>query len=271
MNHPTPPPQKSGTMTTMKILTLNIWGGRAGSKELLSFIASHGEDVDVFCFQEVWSAPYTHLEGTKAGGLEINHQNIMVYALQGISEALPNHQYFFHPHHLENYGLMMLVRKGINILGSGDVFVHKERGYVPEGDLGHHARNLQYVTVEQHGTQVTVLNFHGLWNGKGKTDSDERLEQSRNVLNFIEQLNTPVVLCGDFNLLPDTESIKMFESAGLRNLIRENGITSTRTTLYEKPVKFADYIFTSSNVDVKDFRVLPDVVSDHAPLSIEIQ
>lgn len=258
-------------MTTMKILTLNIWGGRAGSEELLSFIQSQRDDIDIFCFQEVWSAPYTHLEGTKAGGLEINHQNIMVYALQNISEALPNHQYFFHPHHLENYGLMMLVRKGITVLGSGDVFVHKERGYIPEGDIGHHARNLQYVTVEQNGTPVTVLNFHGLWNGKGKTDSDERIEQSKNVLNFIAELSTPVVLCGDFNLLPDTESIKMFESAGLRNLIRENGITSTRTSLYTKSEKFADYIFVSPETSVKHFAVLKDEVSDHAPLTIEIQ
>ena len=255
----------------MKILTLNIWGGRAGSKELLSFIESHKDDVDIFCFQEVWSAPYTHLEGTKAGGLEINHQNIMVYALQGISEALPDHQYFFHPHHLENYGLMMLVRKGITILGSGDVFVHKYREYIPEGDIGHHARNVQYVTVEQDGVPITVLNFHGLWNGRGKTDSDERIEQSKNVINFITQLTTPVVLCGDFNLLPDTESIKMFERGGLRNLIRENGITSTRTSLYTKPEKFADYIFVSPEITVKDFTVLSDEVSDHAPLSIEIQ
>ena len=33
---------------------------------------------------------------------------------------------------------------------------------------------------------------------------------------------------------------------------------------------FADYIFVSKDIKVKDFKVLPDEVSDHLALSIEI-
>lgn len=254
----------------MKILSLNTWGGRAGKEKLLNFIASHANDIDIFCLQEVWSAPYDHHEGTLAGGREIRHENIMVYAVKEISDVLPNHEYFFHPHYLENYGLMMLVRKGIELIGLGDVFVYKERGHIPEGDIGNHARNIQYVTLEREEKKTTIINFHGLWNGKGKGDTEDRLTQSRNIVEFIKTIEGEVVLCGDFNLLPDTESIKILEGAGLRNLIRENNITSTRTSFYTKPEKFADYTFVSLGIEVKNFTVLPDEVSDHAPMLIDI-
>jgi endonuclease/exonuclease/phosphatase family metal-dependent hydrolase len=57
---------------------------------------------------------------------------------------------------------------------------------------------------------------------------------------------------------------------GMRNLITEYGVTSTRTSLYTKTEeRFADYIFVSKDIEVKDFKVLPDVVSDHAALLLE--
>ena len=73
----------------------------------------------------------------------------------------------------------------------------------------------------------------------------------------------------NFNLLPDTESIKKFERAGLKNLIREYNITSTRTSYYTRPEKHADYAFVSDGIEVKDFKILPDKISDHAPMSLE--
>ena len=78
-------------------------------------------------------------------------------------------------------------------------------------------------------------------------------------------------MCGDFNLLPDTESIKILESSGLRSLIKEYNITSTRTSFYTKPAKYADYILVTPGIEVKDFKVLTDEVSDHSPLFLEIE
>ncbi len=254
----------------MKILSLNTWGGRAGREQLLDFFKEQAKTVDIFCLQEVWSASYEQYEGVSAGGLAIQHGDVMTNGLHEIASALPDFEYFFHPHFIDNYGLMMLVRKNIDVLGSGECWVHKEKGFIPEGDIGHHARNLQYVHIEYSGTPYTVCNFHGLWNGKGKTDSEDRIEQSKKIISALSQSNGESILMGDFNLLPETESIKLLEKAGLRNLVTEYGITSTRTSIYKKSEKFADYAFTSSHVTVKDFRVLPDEVSDHAPLLLEI-
>jgi hypothetical protein len=57
----------------MRILSLNTWGGRAGRDIQLDFFRRLKDEVDIFCLQEVWSAPYDHYEGIHAGGLPINH------------------------------------------------------------------------------------------------------------------------------------------------------------------------------------------------------
>lgn len=255
----------------MKILTLNIWGGRAGKERLLEFLKTYAEDVDVFCLQEVWSAPYRDMEGVKAGGRVLNHDEVMVYGKQEISALLPRYASYFRPQYKNDYGLLMLVHNKYTVVSEGEVFVHLHKGYEPESveEIGTHARNVQYVTIATNEGPVTIMNFHGLWNGKGKDDSEDRLLQSDNIVTFIGTLNTPVIFCGDFNLKPDTESIRKIEVAGLRNLIKEYAVTSTRTSYYTKSEKFADYIFVSGGIDVVDFKVLPDEVSDHAPLILE--
>ncbi len=100
-------------------------------------------------------------------------------------------------------------------------------------------------------------------------DSDKRINQSKVILDFMSMFDCPKILAGDFNLLLDTESIRMLEAGGMRNLIKEYDIKSTRTELYKKDIKFADYIFISPEIKVKDFKVLQDVVSDHSPLYLE--
>ena len=255
----------------MKIISLNTWGGRAGKERLLEFFRAHDGGTDIFCLEEIWSAPYEHLEGTGAGGKAIAHEEIMVYGLQEISALLTDYVAYFRPHHLEHYGLLTLVHKRFKVREEGELFVHREKGYVPTGDVGNHARNIQYIVVDTPKGERMVINFHGLWNGKGKGDSDDRLLQSGNIINFLKHITVPQIFMGDFNLLPETASLKKFEEIGLRNLIKEYGVTSTRSSLYQKPEKYADYAFVSKEIKVKEFVVLPHEVSDHLPLSLECE
>lgn len=255
----------------MKVITLNTWGGRAGKEKLLNFFEKYAVETDVFCLQEIWSAPYEHLEGHAAGGRPLENLEIMTYGLQEISATLSDFTPLFRPHHGDNYGLLILVKNSLTILEEEEVFVHREKGYKPEGDVGNHARNVQYVSLETSHGPVLVLNFHGLWNGKGKGDSEDRITQSEKIISFLERQTEPVVFCGDFNLNPETKSLQMIENTGLRNLIKEHGITSTRTSLYTKEEKFADYVLIGPGIQVTNFEVLPDEVSDHAPLRIEFE
>lgn len=86
----------------MKIISLNTWGGRAGRENLLSFFNKYKE-VDIFCLQEIWSAPYEDLEGVSAGGTPIRHEKLMTQGLQDISDLLQNHISYFRPHYRDNY------------------------------------------------------------------------------------------------------------------------------------------------------------------------
>lgn len=248
----------------MNLISLNTWGGRAGKENLLGFFEKH-KDVDVFCLQEIWSAPYDHLKD------KIDQTHVMTYGMQEISMMFPDHDVYFRPHVEENYGLMTLVKKELRVIEEGEVFVHHFKGYIPEGEIGTHARNVHYVTIETPNGNRTIMNFHGLWNGQGKTDTPDRLAQSDRIIELIQSIDNPVVLCGDFNLTPETESLKKFEALGLRNLIKEFGITSTRTSFYTKAEKFADYTFVSPEIVVNDFKILPDEVSDHAAMYLQFE
>jgi len=249
----------------MKLLSLNIWGGRIGPEKLLGFFKKYN-DVDVFCLQEVYAGPqddiHDHLDRDES-------DRIMWHARQNIEKALSGYHSFFHSQYLENYGLQLLIKRSLDIKNSGDFFVYKHKQFVPTDSIGRRARNLQYATISVDKTQFTVINFHGLWNGQGKGDSDERIEQSAAVVEFLNTLTTPVLLAGDFNLIPDTKSMAILEQTGLQNLITHNGIISTRTSLYDKPVKFADYVLVSPSLSVSSFTVLPDEVSDHSALLLE--
>ncbi|KND47688.1 MAG: hypothetical protein AB201_02000 [Parcubacteria bacterium C7867-006] len=260
----------------MKLITLNTWGARAGHREFLDYAKQKSSEVDIFCFQEIWNvkdekskAVASLLNDSIVGGVVLH--NMMEDLYVQISTVLPDFNGFFRPHYGEHYGLAMFIKKDLDLVEEGDVFVYKDRDFEPTGDVGNHARNIQYANINTLDGLVTVINFHGLWNGKGKTDTDDRILQSTNIVNFINKVTNPIVLCGDFNLLPDTESLKMFENTGLVNLVKKFDIKSTRTSLYKKEHRFADYIFTSPGIKVKDFRVLPDEVSDHSPLYIEFE
>jgi exonuclease III len=249
----------------MKLISLNVWGGVAGKEKLLDFFKSHN-DVDIFCLQEVWNGGHEMI-GRKAGGRPLSE--IAHWLLTDISATLKDHAVYFRPQFKDYFGLTMFIKKNIVVRKEGELFVYKDRGYFSEEDIGNHSRNIQYVSIDSNDGVRAVAHVHGLWNGQGKGDSPDRLLQSDNIVRFLNSVGSPYIFCGDLNLLPETESLKKIEAVGMRNLIAEFGITSTRSSLYTKPLRFADYMFVSNGIEVKDFKVLPDEVSDHLALYLE--
>ena len=241
----------------MKIISLNIWGGRV-YESLLDFLKNHNE-IDIFCLQEVYH---------DAEGKELIYLDAKLNIYKDIEKILVNYRGYYRPHLKDYYGLAIFVKKDLDVLEEGEHYVHREKGYVPTDHVGFHAKNVQYLKVRENGDEVVVLNFHGLWNGNGKTDTEHRINQSQNIKDFMDGIKGKKILCGDFNLLPDTQSLAILDG-GMKNLVKEYGVQSTRSELYTKPVKFADYILVSPEVRVEDFEVLPDVVSDHLPLFLD--
>jgi endonuclease/exonuclease/phosphatase family metal-dependent hydrolase len=240
----------------MKLISLNIWGGHIRNP-LLEFIKSH-RHVDIFCFQEV----YHNAEAKISTDDKIVSLNIF----SELQALLPDHQALFKPVVNGYYGIGMFVKKQLEILSEGELIIHENPHYTGKGPT--HSRNLQWLECSVHGQSYSIVNVHGLWNGKGKFDSPERIAQSQKIRNFIETIKSPKILCGDFNLRPDTQSVKILE-AGMKNLIQLYDVRSTRTSLYPKDEKYADYIFTSPDIPIHTFQVLPHEVSDHSPLLLD--
>lgn len=246
----------------MKLITLNTWGGRI-KEPLAKFIQDKSKEIDIFCFQEVYS-------DAKGKISEIDFPGRVLDLFQNIKSIVTTHTGFFKPNTFDHYGVAVFVQKDIKILEEGDIFIYKKSAedYVDE-DGSNHPRNLQYILLEKESKKFVVANVHGLWTGTGKKDTVERIEQSNKIKEFLSRFDCPIILAGDFNLEPDTESIALLEN-DMKNLVKEYNIKNTRTSHYKKEGKFADYIFTK-NVSVNDFNVLPDEVSDHAPLYLDFE
>lgn len=243
----------------MKIVSLNTWGGILTEK-ILNFLLSNKEIVDIFCFQEIYN-----------GGKDDEDEIGSIYPtnyelLLNIKEALPDFNFYFAPYHKDYYGLSIFIRNTIPVQESGSEVVYQQEGVGSNFEK----RILQFVTIKIGDSLCTILNFHGISSELGRNDSSVRLSQSFNIIKFLKQLTPPYILCGDFNLSLNTQSIETLEEGGLHNLIRVNNITSTRTSYYKKDDKHADYIFLSDGFNVKEFKVLTDEVSDHSPLFVDL-
>lgn len=253
----------------MKVLSLNIWWGKQFDT-LIDYIKEHSHDVDVFCFQEVFSTPTDNIT------IELYYRANILSELEA---ALPNHQVYFAPTQ-DGYGfelpsdfpiswwLAMFVRKDLQIKNTWEIYLYWKKNWKTT-DASSIGRNMQYVTIMTKQEIHTIAHFHGYWSGKGKMDTPERISQSKKAREFLDQNSGKRILCGDFNLLPHTESISILEWDDFTNLIKEYNIQTTRSNLYTKPEKFADYILVSPEVKVEKFIVPYTEASDHLPMILE--
>jgi len=238
----------------------------------MKFIKDSAFGTDIFCFQEVFH--------TTSGIKTIDGLRLNLYA--ELESCLANFR-----------GYMAVAEQGVTF--EGPVEFHCDSGSAIFVKKSHTARShkifsigisrnipwkkdgwreiAQYVAVEVGGKPYIFCNVHGIADWP-KIDTPERLEQSRKIINAIGALKGRKIVCGDFNLDPKTKSVRMFEEAGMRNLVKEYGVRKTRSPLFykQKPDakdKISDYIFISPDITVKEFIVPTLNVSDHLPLILD--
>ncbi|HEX3095714.1 MAG TPA: hypothetical protein VHQ20_01175, partial [Patescibacteria group bacterium] len=172
------------------------------------------------------------------------------------------------------------VKKSLQIENHDEIYITGNENSFEEGLSHTFPCKATVVVVNVNGKSLVTCNVHGTALSLNKLDDPNRLEQSRKILGMMNQYDGEKIIVGDFNLLPETQSIKMFENEGYKNLIKDFAIKTTRGTLmrqlhpeYEKGLfgfqEFADYAFTTPGISINKFEV-PDVpVSDHLPLILE--
>ncbi len=257
----------------MKLISLNIYGGKI-FENLMPFIHEHHPTTDFFCFQEVYDSPHAIVSrGTR--------MNI----LKTLKETLHEFECFFNPTQdridddgaVEFESLMgqaTFVRRPLSVQKHGFVFVYRERNSMQGDDWNTLPSGFQYIQTRIAERPLTIVNVHGIVMPGDKLDTPARIVQSEKIAEFLKAVKGEKIVCGDFNLDPKTESIKLLEK-NFRNLISEFRIPATRSMLNRAKYPpnevqlFADYMFVSQGIDIKNLRV-PDVpISDHLPLVLE--
>lgn len=236
----------------MRILTLNVWGGRL-HQPLLKYIAE--ADADVFCLQEVVNTP-----GRPDGWLTYRESSLRLpqraNLFHEIRTLLPGHNARFFPaargplHDDDGraiwseFGLATFVRERYAVIGEAMGFVHGE--FTPDG-WGEHPRSRNAHCVRLYDpaerTHVTIAQVHGLRDPAGKGDTPARDRQARRLVSLIESVwpgDERLVVCGDLNVLPGSATLTTLASLGLTELVTERGYDDTRTSHYRKPGRFAD-------------------------------
>ncbi|WP_146180785.1 endonuclease/exonuclease/phosphatase family protein [Thalassorhabdomicrobium marinisediminis] len=173
------------------------------------------------------------------------------------------------------YGLAQWIAPGLTVETRLDGFVHGAFRADGWGDAplpcGFQASRLR---LAGRARPITVAHFHGLQDGEGAddmADTPARAQQARQALSLLDQIATSgddVVLSGDFNVRPNSETLRVLQDWGLRDLV---GDKATRTSLYGKPQRHGSYMLVSRSIEVKRFDCPADpVVSDHRPLILEV-
>ena len=115
--------------------------------------------------------------------------------------------------------------------------------------------------------------MHGLRDLAGKHDTPARLEQAKNLVKLVRNVaeeGDRIIVCGDFNVLPDSETFAVLSDLDLVDLVTGRGFTDTRTSQYTKPNRYADYLLVNPAVTIDRFDVVREPeVSDHCPLLLK--
>ena len=267
---------------SFRILSLNVWGGRLHDV-LIPYLST--ADADVLCLQEV-----TRSSGAGIGWLSYRDGAVELPQRANLfgelCAALPDHDAFFAPAargtlfdgatpQVCEFGLATFVRRPHAVVGQVLDFIHGQ--FSPDG-WGEHPRprNAHCLRIMNYrsGRIETVAHLHGLRDPAGKGDTPARAAQASALVQLLRRGWTPgepLVLCGDFNVLPDSITFHSLAQLGLVDLVTSRGFSDTRTSHYAKPERFADYLLVTPEVAVAAFDViaLPEV-SDHRALRLDI-
>ncbi len=253
----------------MKLITLNLWGGIV-YEPLLEFIRREAASTDIFCFQEM-------LFGDRPEFTSVHRARVNLF--QELSKLLPEFQAYpwpvlesthFRSEPIDGFhsGQAIFMRQGIKVGTSGGFLTY--RGESPSGTKSALLTGrCQWLEFGHNQEKFLLLNIHGLWQkDKNKIDTPERLVQSAIIKEFLASKSGKIIFVGDFNLIPDGQAFAIL-AEGFNDLIKKFNVQSTRTSFYTEPCRFADYILISPEIEVKNFAVLPDIVSDHLSLMLE--
>ncbi len=252
----------------IKVLSLNLWNGGRLFDQATRFLQK--QQADIMILQEAYDGKSSEIE-----------KRLRTTRL--LKEFFPNHSHHFAPAFLDTRPIEGNIENGQLIISRFPLnrtkVIHVD---VPYGAYDHDSLTdftdfptvLQTAFIEVSGQKIKLLNIHGPVNNDGTADTQRRLKMKDVVLEEIE--NQPsVILSGDFNVQPQTQTIAGIEEK-LTNVFK-NELTTTFNTEQKDLKKYpgfatavVDMMFISPHINVIE-KSCPQVgVSDHLPLVVTL-
>lgn len=245
----------------MKLVQLNIWQGRI-LKHVVRFLQE--QKPDIICLQEIYSCKEHVPNWDSYSSLEI------------LQEALPEMKHwFFAP--LFSYKVWgRRVTQGNAIASrfpmSNEHVEFTHGRFVKDEDHIPNTRNFQtcQLTIDDK-RKLSLVNHHAYWD-KNPAGNPTSVKAMRKVVDAVNAIQKPIIVCGDLNVRPETETMQLFKGL-LENLTETHGVKTTLTQVAgsfdNNNTVACDHILVSSDVQVKHFEVSDEIVSDHKPLVLE--
>jgi endonuclease/exonuclease/phosphatase family metal-dependent hydrolase len=240
----------------LRLVQLNVWGGRL-ERQLLPFFEA--EQPDIICLQEAISFE------AEDSGFFATVENIQKVCQLPFVAMAPVFT-FDYQNKDAHFGNCIISRYPIQ--KSEVLFTHlSHKKEFQFGRDSTNVRNFVHVVTEIEGKAVNFLTHHGYHVPDHKNGTTETLAQMQQLGSYIEELSGPVILTGDFNLAPHSESLEVINRL-LTNLPVKHHLRTTRNSLTHK-TEVCDYIFVNDAITVKNFLVSEEIVSDHKALLLD--
>lgn len=274
-------PKIPTTKKTIKVLSYNVrdfdlynWSDNVNSKQKI-FETIRKQNADVISFQEFYN------DTTKA------------FSTIKQLEALGYNYYFFTKElvlrNTDEWGIALFSKYPIK--ASGNIIQQNfKTGYGKKPFKGLYAdiaiadTIIRFVNVHLQsiyfGTQdyqtieefraIQNLDEHGLKSiiVKLKKAFERRAQQADELKTFLNAQTKPIILCGDFNDLPNSYTINTI-SKNMKDAFLCNSFGIGRTYNGKLPLLRIDYIFTSTDFKIQKFTILDNYSSDHFPIYME--
>ena len=127
-------------------------------------------------------------------------------------------------------------------------------------------KGLVVAEVEFMGRSIVVVSLH-----LDAFRRDTRLDHAEELIGFLRERGTPLILMGDFNCgwSEDSALKRIVHSLGLRAHQSES-VETFKTYPADKPRKRIDWILISPELRFIDYRTCRDVVSDHRAVIADV-
>lgn len=250
----------------IKFISLNIWQGGNMFVQSMEFL--YKENPDILVVQEVYDGQNPLYEQRYKTFLEV--KKTLSFSYSSFSPA------FLDTRTIGNIDRGNAIFSKFPIISNTTIAYDRPYGsYDEEHDMNYQnvPMCLQHAVVLIHKNEYNIYNLQGIW-GKDGRDNPRRIRMGKFLVEETKNRKR-VVLAGDFNLNPNTETIRGLEKC-LRNVFKNKLKTTFNMKQKKNPAlakSIVDMIFVSRDLKIVDYSC-PDVnISDHLPLicALEIE